>query len=85
MVACTLTYGLGRKLLHVHNAKEKNYKTNKHEDMFLTSKAAVVLLGGFANTIYWPMNVARDLYRFEAYVRKVPLDKPENFIEYLMY
>ncbi len=79
-----LAYGLARKIVHVSHATQYNYKTKKNEDLFLVTKTGIVILGGFSNVCYWPINIVRDLHAFEAYVRGVELEMPNNALEYLI-
>lgn len=71
----TIAYGTVRKTVHVGNTPVKSNRSPKDtttDDIYLTTKTAIVLVSGMSSMYTWPYYVCKDIYSFERWIRGDP-------------
>lgn len=81
-----IIHGVIRKSIQLHNSSVTNYKREecKIVPLYTTTKIALFTFGVAANITLWPVNICRDMYRIEAYLRG-EYEKPANIFEHLLF
>ena len=71
----TIAYGAARKLVHVNNTPVKTNSCKKDksvDDIYVTTKAAIVLGAGLSSIYLWPYYACKDIHAVEAFIRGDP-------------
>jgi hypothetical protein len=77
-----IIHGVIRKSIQLHNSSVTNYK--REDPLYTTTKIALFTFGVAANITLWPVNICRDMYRIEAYLRG-EYEKPTNIVEHILF
>lgn len=83
ILSAILFHGGFRKALQVYDATDYNFEKKEDEDLFLTTKVALIGYGMISNIYMWPFNLVRDIHSLEGHIRSYTTQKPKRAYVYI--